>query len=425
MASLEQIKKVEEIIKSNPKRRGVVVSAPGKRFSDDIKITDMLYKCQTLASEGKDFSTEFDAIAKRFLDLESELGVKDLNMSGLLENIRERFKKGVSPDEAASRGEHLMAKLFAAYLGATFVETFDGIFFTEEGFLCTSTYEKLGEQLNGDGLFIVPGFYGQCPRGNIKTFSRGGSDVTGSIVARAMGAETYENWTDTPGLLMCDPRIVEDAKPMATVTYREIRELAYMGAQVFHDEAVFPVSEAGTPINIRNTNDPEAPGTMIVPSRDPDQAPVAGIAGQKNFTLIYVEKYLMNRERGVGRKILEVVENLDISYEHTPSGIDSISVIISQNELGDKIDTLVEEIKKAVNPDEIKVIDGLSIIATVGEGMEQRLGTAGALCTGLSKAGINIRILDQGPGEINILVGVNDSDFEKAIGVIYETFKDG
>jgi aspartate kinase len=324
----------------------------------------------------------------------------------------------------ASRGEYLCGKLMAEYLGAKFVDPIDCIKFDEEGILDPASYELLGKQLDGLGLFVVPGFYGSTPDGRVKTFSRGGSDVTGAIVARAANSTLYENWTDVSGFRMADPRIVPHAKHMAEITYAELRELSYMGASVLHDEAIFPVREPGIPINIRNANAPDDPGTMIVRARNATQ-PVVGIAGRPGFTMINIEKTLMNREIGFGRRVLSVLEEYGVSFEHMPTGIDTISLIVEDKQLANHGAAIMKGIERTCDPDRVTIAPGLALIATVGQGMNHHIGVAGRLCTALAEAKVNLRVINQGSSEMNIIVGVEQSDLERAVLAIYNAFENG
>jgi aspartate kinase len=422
LAEVSQIQRVIEIVKASDARRFVVPSAPGKRNDDDTKITDLLYLCQELGLQHLDISEPFGLIEQRFLEIVEGLDL-ELDMQALLDQLKTDIVAGASSDYVASRGEHLSGLILASALGATFMEPAEGILFDADGGLDDSTYLKMGELLAGSDRFVIPGFYGADPAGNVKTFSRGGSDITGAIVAKAVGAEVYENWTDVSGMLMADPRIVPDATPVKEITYREIRELAYMGASVFHDEAMFPVRDADIPVNIRNTNRPDDPGTLILSSRAQTDQVLVGVAGRSNFSMLFIEKALMNQTKGFGRRVLDVIEGLDISYEHTPSGIDSMSVIISDEELGDKGERLLGEITSALHPDRVSLTPGLALIATVGEGMSHRVGMSARLFTALAEAEVNVRVIDQGASEINIIVGVEAADFEKAVEAIYRAFE--
>lgn len=422
LADAGQIRRVEAIIRSRPDRRCIVVSAPGKRHKADKKITDMLYQCQHLVALGQDAAPVFQLIRSRCLDIAEGLGVSLSEAGVWLDDIEALLKQGQSSDWVASRGEYLNARLIAAFLGARFVDAGDFITFTPEGRLDPVTYEQTRNALEGDDLVVVPGFYGRDADGNIKTFSRGGSDVTGAIVARAVYASAYENWTDVDGVRMIDPRLVTDAPPIREVTYQELRELAYMGASVLHDEAIFPVREAGIPIHIRDTNNPDLPGTWIRAHRDNNQAPVVGIAGRQGFTAIQVEKSLMNQEMGFGRRMLQVLEEHGVSYEHAPSSIDSMSVIVRDEELADCMQEVLAQMQEILQPDRLEVLPGMALIATVGQGMSRRVGVAGRLIGALAQAHINIRMINQGASEINIIVGVKNEDFEPAMRAIYNAF---
>ena len=346
----------------------------------------------------------------------------DLDVAGLLDEVRRQTQDGASRDFVASRGEYLSGRIVAAYLHARFVDPADGILFAPDGRLDEKTYDHLGDLLKDDGLVIIPGFYGANPDGSIRTFPRGGSDITGAVVARAIRAEAYENWTDVSGFLMSDPRIVPDARPIREITYRELRELAYMGATVLQDEAIFPVRQLNIPINIRNTNAPDDPGTLVLPKRDASGAGVIGVAGKRGFSMVFIEKALMNKEHGFGRKVLEILEAHDISYEHSPTGIDSMSVIIEDEEIAGKEEVVRQDIRRILEPDRVDITRGLALIATVGEGMAYRVGVAARVFTALADARVNVRIIDQGSSEINIIVGVDQSDYETAVKALYKAF---
>lgn len=408
------------IVRANPGRRFVVPSAPGKRGPDDKKITDLLYAWYNMARQGLDASEPRRIIEERFNGLAKDLGAS-FDVRPCLEEIARRAGVDETPDYMASRGEYLNGRLIAEVLGAVFVDPAECILFREDGELDSVTYELLGARLEGEGYFVVPGFYGATPDGSVKTFSRGGSDVTGAIVARASKSDLYENWTDVSGFRMADPRIVPDAKRIEEVTYRELRELSYMGATVLHDEAIFPVREPGIPIHIRNTNDPENPGTMIVPSRKAT-SPVCGIAGRAGFSMFNIEKTLMNKEHGFGRKLLSIFEGMGVSWEHMPSGIDTVSVIVRDDELKGKGAAILEAVERQLLPDELNLTSGLAIIATVGQGMNHHVGVAARLTGAIAKAGINLRVIDQGSSEMNIIIGVESRDLEKAVKAIYDAF---
>jgi len=422
LADANCIKKVKEIILSSSNRRYIVPSAPGKRNPNDKKITDLLYLWYKIAHEGLDASEPEKIIRERFNTIVSELSL-NIDINKEIDEIAKNAGIFDTPDYMASRGEYLNGKIIAEYLGAKFVEPAKCIFFNESGFLDTKTYDILGEQLQGSGLFVVPGFYGSLPDGSIKTFPRGGSDITGAIVARASKSILYENWTDVNGFRMADPKIVPNAKRIEEITYQELRELSYMGATVLHDESIYPVLETGIPIHIKNTHEPENPGTMIVKSRIP-KGPVCGIAGLGGFSMINIEKTFMNKERGFGLKVLSVLDEFDVLWEHIPTGIDTMSVIIRNNALGNKGQLIVDAIKKRCNTDDVSISKGLAMIATVGLGMNHHIGVAARLCSALAQAQVNIRVIDQGSSEMNILIGVDESDLNKSIQAIYNAFED-
>lgn len=419
-ADANQVRKIAEIIQSDPRRRYIVVSAPGKRTPSDKKITDLLYLCHHIASEGMDIRPVFELIRSRYEQIAHELGVT--GAAEWLDEVEHGLAECPTRDWVASRGEYLQGRIVADYLGAEFVDPAGCIRFTSSDRLDNMTYKWLAEALEGDGLLVIPGFYGADPEGRVKTFSRGGSDVTGAIVARAVHASLYENWTDVDGLLMADPRVVPNPRHIQEVTYNELRELAYMGASVLHDEAVFPVCEVAIPINIRNTNNPDHPGTRIVPSRPDGDLSIVGIAGRRDFSAIYLEKTMMNRELGFGRRVLQVLESHGINFEHSPSGIDSMSVIVQDEELAGHEQSVVEELRRLLQPDRVEMMRGLALIATVGQGMSHRVGVAGQLFSCLARAKVNVRMINQGSSEINIIVGVAVEDYETALQAIYNEF---
>ncbi len=421
LADAACFRKVEAIIRANPARRFIVPSAPGKRNDDDIKITDLLYTWHRLAMDGLDVSQPRDIIRQRFRELADALAIS-FDIDAALDTIDAQSRQWETPDFMASRGEYLNGLLMARFLGATFVEPAECIRFDEEGQLDPVTYGLLEERLQGDGLFVIPGFYGALPGGEVKTFSRGGSDVTGAIVARASGSELYENWTDVSGFRMTDPRIVPEARRIDEITYGELRELSYMGAKVLHDEAIFPVRASKIPINIRNTNEPDNPGTMIVAERTPRHI-ICGIAGSTGFTMFNLEKNLMNKERGFGRRVLSIFEEFGVNFEHMPSGIDTLSVIVKNDELGPHKNAILKAMKTRLEPDRVWLTEDLAIIATVGQGMAGQIGVAARLFRALADAGVNIRVIDQGSSENNIIVGVTASEYEKAVRAIYNAFE--
>ncbi len=423
LADAKQFKKVADIIHSDKSRRFVVASAPGKRFDNDIKITDMLYNCYEKASRGENFDKEFTLIEERYNSIIRDLGL-DMSLEEEFKYIRASFAHSAGRDYAASRGEYLNSMLLAKYLGFPFLDTVGLLYFNESGeFDLERTLSKLGPKLAEMENAVIPGFYGSMPNDTIKTFSRGGSDVTGSIVARAVNADLYENWTDVSGFLICDPRIVKDPKPITTITYRELRELSYMGATVLHEDAIFPVRTVGIPINIKNTNLPSDPGTMIV-AQTVDSSPytITGIAGKKGFSVINIEKDMMNSEVGFGRNILRALEKNDLCFEHIPSGIDTLSVIVSTEAFKGKEKSVLDEITHRTHPDSLEIENNLALIAVVGRGMRKARGTAAKIFTALAQAKINVKMIDQGSSELNIIIGVAEEDFEEATKAIYTTF---
>lgn len=427
MANADAMQQVKKIILSDPDRKYVVVSAPGKRNKEDIKITDTLYACyDEVVSTGK-CDKHFALIRERFTSIVAELGLK-LDIKAILDKTEAEIIANKSADFSASRGEYLSAIVVAEYLGYEFVDASDMVRFESSGRLNEEyTDDKVKTRLKDVEKAVIPGFYGKDYEGKIKTFSRGGSDITGSIIARGVKADLYENWTDVSGFLICDPRIVPEAKAIKQITYKELRELSYMGASVLHSEAIFPVKKAKIPIVIKNTFKPEDPGTLIVPNEQYTLADnndvITGIAGKKNFIVIVLEKSMMNSEIGFIRRVLSVLEHHGLTVEHLPSGIDTLSVIISSEQLksGDLYD-IVNEIRENVSPDFVHVIENISIIATVGHGMTRRQGTAATIFNALAEAGINIVMIDQGSSELNIIVGVENADYEKCIRTIYKAF---
>lgn len=423
LASAQQFEKVSDIILADETRRYVVPSAPGKRFDADIKVTDMLYACYDLAAKGKNFDKEFNLIKERYNEIINDLGL-DLSLEDEFVTIKSCFIGMAGRDYAASRGEYLNGIILAKFLGYEFVDAAEVIFFNDFGvFDSEKTNKVLSEKLGGIERAVIPGFYGSMPNDTIKTFSRGGSDVTGSIVAAAAGADLYENWTDVSGFLIADPRIIKDPLPITTITYRELRELSYMGATVLHEDAIFPVRKAGIPINIKNTNAPDDHGTLIVEStcQKPPYT-ITGIAGKKGFTVINIEKDMMNSELGFGRKVLEVFEKNGVSFEHMPSGIDTMSVIVHQEEFEPKEQEVLSGLHRNVHPDSIEIETDLALIAVVGRAMKSNRGTAGRIFSALAHSHINVKMIDQGSSELNIIVGVEDADFTAAVKSIYEIF---
>ena len=423
LASAEQFKKVGDIIRADEGRRYVVPSAPGKRNSADTKVTDMLYDCYRTAVAGRDFKKKLQNIKARYQEIIDGLNLS-LDLSPEFEKIAENFAAAAGEDYAASRGEYLNGIVMANYLGYTYIDSAEVICFDENGnFLADKTDEVLSERLKDLDNAVVPGFYGAKPDGSVKTFSRGGSDITGSIVSKACHASMYENWTDVSGCLVADPRIIDNPQPIKVVTYRELRELSYMGASVLHEDAVFPVRKAGIPINIRNTNDPEAPGTLIVEStcQKPDYT-ITGIAGKKGFVAVNIDKDKMNSEVGFCRKALQAFEENGISIEHMPSGIDTMTVFVHQAEFEGKEQQVISSIRRLAHPDIIDLESDLALIAVVGRGMKSNRGTAGRIFSALAHANVNVRMIDQGSSELNIIIGVSNDDFDKAIKAIYDIF---
>ncbi len=421
LADAQQFHKARKIIEADPARRIIVVSAPGKRDDGDRKITDLLFVCQDLADKGLDLEPVFRHVRERFTDVARDLSAS-IDIGPLLDETEQLIKDTPLPDFVASRGEFLTGKIMAAWLDATFIDPTDCIVFQDEEHICPTTYERLAGMIGESGRYVIPGFYGADPYGLIRTFPRGGSDITGSIVARAVNADLYENWTDVSGFLIADPRIVDNPKRIDELSYKELRELAYMGASVLHDEAIFPVRDVGIPIEIRNTNAPDDPGTRIVAQRAPYEPIVTGIAGRKDFIMFQIEKALMNKMVGFGRRVLQVFESRGISFDHTPTGIDTMSVVVRADNLGNKQQAILDDLNRMIEPDKIELMPDLAIIATVGEGMVHHVGTAAKLFTALADAEINIRIIDQGSSELNIIVGIDNKDYESAIRAIYHAF---
>ena len=423
LASAEQFKKVGDIIRADEARKYVVPSAPGKRFSGDTKVTDMLYGCYAAAENGEDITEKLAAIEARYDEIIKGLGLK-ISLKEEFDVIRKNFLLKAGSDYAASRGEYLNGKLMAAYLGYEFVDPAEVIFFEEDGtFDAEKTNTVLSKRLAKIDRAVIPGFYGAKKGGEVKTFSRGGSDITGSIVARAVKADLYENWTDVSGFLVTDPRIVDNPAVISTITYKELRELSYMGAGVLHEDAIFPVRKVGIPINIRNTNRPEDDGTMIVEStcRNSDYT-ITGIAGKKGFVAINIEKDMMNSEIGFGRKVLQAFEESQISFEHVPSGIDTMTVFVHQAEFEGKEQNVLSAIHRLAAPDSIELEANLALIAVVGRGMKANRGVAARIFAAMAHNNINIKMIDQGSSEMNIIIGVANDDFENAIKAIYDIF---
>ena len=423
LANAEQFQKVGDIIRSDESRCYVVPSAPGKRFSADTKVTDLLYTCYGKAEAGEDFTDVLTEIKGRFYEIIKGLNL-DLSLEEEFRQIEADFKAHAGNEYAASRGEFLNGKVMAAYLGYEFIDSATVIRFDKNGnFDADKTDKLLSKRFQKCERAVIPGFYGGMEDGTVKTFSRGGSDVTGSLVAKAIHADIYENWTDVSGFLVTDPRIVDNPAVIETITYRELRELSYMGATVLHEDAIFPVRKEGIPINIRNTNRPEDKGTFIVEStcRKPKYV-ITGIAGKKGFCSINIEKSMMNSEIGFGRKVLQVFEDQGISFEHVPSGIDTMTVYVHQDEFEEKEQQVIAGIHRAVQPDFVEMESDLALIAVVGRGMKSQRGTAGRVFSALAHAHVNVKMIDQGSSELNIIIGVENRDFETAVKAIYDIF---
>ncbi|MGN1177210.1 MAG: aspartate kinase [Roseburia sp.] len=423
LASATQFAKVGNIIRADESRKYVVPSAPGKRNSKDTKVTDMLYQCYALAEEDKDFRVQLKKIKERYDSIINGLALK-LSLEEEFKVIETNFKNKAGKDYAASRGEYLNGIVMANYLGYEFIDSAEVIFFDENGnFMSEKTNEVLSARLQKTERAVIPGFYGATEEGKVVTFSRGGSDITGSIVAKAVRADLYENWTDVSGFLVADPRIIDDPKTIKVITYRELRELSYMGATVLHEDAIFPVRKEGIPINIRNTNAPEDEGTLIVEStcRQPEYT-ITGVAGKKGFVAINVDKDMMNSEIGFCRKVLQAFEEHGISIEHMPSGIDTMTVFVHQEEFEGKEQQVLSSIHKLAEPDTIDLESDLALIAVVGRGMRSTRGTAGRIFSALAHSNVNVKMIDQGSSELNIIIGVKNSDFEKAVKAIYDIF---
>lgn len=422
-----QLTKTKQIITQDPDRRYIVVSAPGKRYESDNKITDILYLCKTHIEHNLPYDQLFQVVADRFMAVQINLGIK-VDLFHYFDEIRENLKQNPSADYIASRGEYLNAVLVAAFLGYDFVDTKDLIKFDAKGkLMMPETDEAIRAELAKHERAVLPGFYGSLPDGSVKTFSRGGSDITGALVARAMAADVYENWTDVSGFLMADPRIVKNPEQIRKISYKELRELSYMGASVLHEDAIYPARMANVPINIRNTNAPEDPGTMITSEAeaygDGDAGRIiTGIAGSKDFTVVALYKNMMSSERGFVRRILGILDDYDINFEHLPSGIDTVSVVMSNQSINGRLDEVLDEFRTRLRPDSIDVFENMALIATVGHGMSFRPGVSARLFTALADAGVNIRMIDQGSSEMNIIVGVENKDFETAIRAIYQSF---
>lgn len=424
LADSTQFAKVKAIVEKDKNRRYVIPSAPGKRHGKDHKVTDYLYMCHQLASHGINFDEVFDILKNRYMDICRELEL-DLDLEELFDHIKFKIREGASKDYTASRGEYLNARILSNYLGYEFIDAREIILFDSKNeYDQEATEEKIRERLKDVEYAVIPGFYGQNTKGDIVTFSRGGSDITGAIVSNAVDASLYENWTDVSGFLMADPRIVKDPKPISTITYKELRELSFMGANVLHEEAIFPIKAKGIPINIKNTNAPEDMGTLIVSDHTPvkEAGTITGISGKKDYISITIEKTLMNQEVGMFRKVMSIFESNDIPIEHIPSGIDTISVVVPSANVNGKLHKIIEELNIYCKPDSIDYYSGMSIIAVVGRGMIKSKGISARIFTSLAKDGVNIRMITQGSSEMNIIIGVENEDFDTAINAIYQGF---
>ena len=426
LADGNNIRRAAEILRADETRRYVVVSAPGKRFSGDVKITDQLYECYREAAETGSCVNAFAPVRRRFLSIVEELGLEHFDIASILDECERQIIANKSADFTASRGEYLNARLIAALLGWDFVDAQEIIYFNERGMFDEArSYRLIERRLKHCKNAVLPGFYGMDAWGCVKTFTRGGSDISGSIIARGVNAELYENWTDVSGFLACDPRIVNNPQKIGVISFKELRELSYMGANVLHADAIYPVRKGDIPIRIKNTFRPMDEGTLILPSKKyvKHGNRVTGIAGKKDFTVIFLEKQLMNAEIGFARKVLSVLEKDGINFEHMPSGIDTLSLVIESKYLaGGVLDTLIGQIKEAVNPDYVRVLEDIALVATVGHGMTASVGTSARLFTALSQAGVNVRMIDQGSSEINIIVGIDNADYEKCVRAIYFEF---
>ena len=419
-----QLRKMKSIIDSDADWRYIVASAPRKRFEIDNKVTDLLYLCKTHMEQNLPYEQVFQVIRDRFNAVKMNLGI-NVDMGIHFEEILTNMKKGCSKDYLASRGEYLSAVLVAAYLKVDFVDAAGMILFDDKGrLLFEETDNAIASKLSAHKMAVIPGFYGtDVETGEIRTFSRGGSDITGALIAKALNAQVYENWTDVSGFLMADPRVVKNPKPIEKISYKELRELSYMGASVLHEDAIYPCRMANIPINIKNTNHPDDPGTIITDEEESDQKIVTGIAGSKDFTVIAIYKNMLSHEKGFVRRILMILEDFDISIEHLPTGIDTVSVVLSDKSIDGRLDEIIEEFQTQLRPDGVEVFEDIALIATVGAGMNRRTGVSAKLFTALAEADVNIRMIDQGSSEMNIIVGVENTDFNTAIKAIYQAFE--
>ncbi len=424
LADAHQFAKVKSIVEADPSRRVVIVSAPGKRFSGDHKITDLLYLCAAHIKYGVTCKDIFAMIRGRYSEIIAECGLKT-DLSADFDALWGKMQNGISKDELASRGEYFSARLMAEYLGYDFLDAALWVKFRFDGSVDQeATYAALRRAADGRRV-VIPGFYGVMPDGHIKTFSRGGSDITGALAAAALGADVYENWTDVSGILMADPRIVDDPEPIRRVTYSELRELSYIGAQVLHEGTISPVREKNIPLNIRNTNAPDHPGTMILESIGDEQEEggfITGIAGKKGFSVITIAKTGMSSESGTLVRILDILARHEVNVEYIPSGIDIVSLVVSSDKVSRSLYEMLGELQKEVQPNKITVTEHIAIVAAVGRKMAYRPGVSGKIFAKLGENGVNIRMITQGPEELNIIVGVEEKDFEQAIRVLYHSF---
>ena len=423
LASGETFEKVKKIVEADPSRAIVIVSAPGKRHSKDMKVTDLLYLCQAHIKYNANFDHLYEEIKGRYQAIYDYCGLKQ-DLESEFDAIREKLNKKTSVDYIVSRGEYLNAKLMAEYLGYTFVDSTEWLHFNFNGKVdFEKSYAALSQIIEKTNKVVIPGFYGITPDGAVKTFSRGGSDITGAIAAAAVNADMYENWTDVSGIMTADPRIVENPRPIENVTFAELRELSYMGAEVLHEETVFPVRQKSIPLYIKNTNDMNARGTLIMESFDAEEDAktsfITGISGKKNYSIITIAKNRMNDEIGYVRRALEIFERFEVPIEHIPSSIDSFSVVVASSHIENKMHEIISALNDAVAPDSINIANEISLIAIVGRKLQSNIGIAGKIFTALGENDINIRMIEQGADEINIIIGVDDNNFKKTIRVLY------
>ncbi len=425
VADANQIRKIEKIIRSDSRRRYIVVSAPGKRNRSDEKITDLLYRCHDLSFQGSEFSSIWSSVRSRYLEIASDLGKTLPNVAeSLLEKIEQHFREGVSRDYIASRGEYLAARMIAAYLRATFVETEDAITIREDGQVAESSYAILNQKLQKAGLYVIPGFYGRDVNGQIRTFSRGGSDITGAIVSRAIQAQLYENWTDVSGCLATDPRIVPEARSIRTITYREMRALSLRGANVLHNESIYPVLPLGIPINIRNTNRPSDPGTLVVPERKREKGTITGIAGKRGHTLILAEKHHTHTKIDALGELSEFLEKLGVKVYQLLTGPDSVAALWEEQQLKTQVQNVLDAVRSSLNTQSVKVIQDLAVVTVVGEGLADRIGVINKITEALAKRMVNLRLVEAGTSELCATLVVDNKDLETAIREIYRTISE-